>query len=120
MGSEYSNGTRRFSSALLIGLVFMGWGVAILLHQMGLVGVVVFNFWPLILIVFGIANLFEDGRGGRHVWGIVMLGAGLLLISNEMGLLRVRWDMIWPLITIAVGIVMIWQAMGGGLNFKGT
>jgi predicted membrane protein len=120
MGSEYRSGTRRFSSALLIGIVFLGWGVAILLHQMGLVSRVVFDFWPLILVVFGIANLFEDGRGGRHVWGIVMLASGLLLMANELGLLRVRWDMIWPVIIIAVGIVMIYQAMGGGLNFGGS
>ena len=86
MGSEYRSGTRRFSSALLIGIVFLGWGVAILLHQMGLVSRVVFDFWPLILVVFGIANLFEDGRGGRHVWGIVMLASGLLLMANELGI----------------------------------
>jgi predicted membrane protein len=121
MACEPGTGTRRFSSALLIGIVFLGWGVAILLHQMGIVSRVVFDFWPLILIVFGLANLFEDGRGGRHVWGVVMLSCGLLLMANELGLLRVRWDMIWPVIIIAVGVVMIWQAMGGNnvFNFRG-
>jgi predicted membrane protein len=120
MACEPKDRTRRFSSALLIGIVFLGWGVAILLHQLGLVSRVVFDFWPLILVVFGLANLFEDGRGGRHVWGIVMLTCGLLLMGNELGLFRVRWDMLWPVIIIAVGIVMIYQAMGGGLNFGGT
>jgi predicted membrane protein len=120
MGSEPKDRTRRFSSALLIGIVFLGWGVAILFHQLGLVSRVVFDFWPLILVVFGLANLFEDGRGGRHVWGVVMLSCGLLLMGNELGLFRVRWDMLWPVIIIAVGVVMIYQAMGGGLNFGGS
>jgi predicted membrane protein len=110
MGSN----TRRFSSGLLIGVVIIGWGVAILLNQLGVASARVFTFWPLILVVFGLANLFEDGRGGRHVWGIVMVTCGLLLMGNELGLLRVRWDMIWPVIIIAVGLVMIWQSLGGG------
>jgi predicted membrane protein len=118
--NEPRPGTRRFSAGLLIGLSIIGWGVAILLHQMGIVGDRIFGLWPIILVVFGLANLFEDGRGGRHVWGIVMLTCGLLLMGNELNLFRVRWDMIWPVIIIAVGVVMIWQAMGGNLNFRGT
>jgi predicted membrane protein len=110
MGSE----TRRFSAALLIGLSIVGWGVAILLNQLGFASARIFSFWPIILVVFGLANLFEDGKSGRHVWGIVMVTVGLLLMGNELGLLRVRWDMIWPIIIIAVGLVMIWQAVGGG------
>ena len=114
MDCEPRTGTRRFSAALLIGLSIIGWGVAILLHQLGFVGERIFSLWPIILVVFGLANLFEDGRGGRHIWGIVMLVCGLLLMGNELNLFKVRWDMIWPVIIIAVGFVMIWQAMGGG------
>jgi predicted membrane protein len=114
MGSE----TRRFSSGLLIGLAILFWGVAILLDQLGIFHAQLSNFWPLILVVFGVANLFEDGKGGRHVWGVVMLVAGLLLMANESGLLRVRWEMIWPVIIIAVGAVMIWQAVGGGTDLR--
>jgi predicted membrane protein len=114
MGSE----TRRFSAGLLIGLAILGWGVALLLNMLGLVGDHIFGFWPLILVVFGLANLFEDGKGGRHVWGVVMLIAGLLLMANEMNLLRVRWEMIWPVMIIGVGIVMVWQAVGGGADFR--
>jgi predicted membrane protein len=120
MGSE----TRRFSSGLLIGLSILFWGVAILLDQLGIFSIHFSNLWPLIAVVFGLANLFEDGKGGRHVWGVVLLVGGLLMLANENGLLRVRWDMIWPVIIIAVGAVMVWQAVGGGgdlrnlINFK--
>ncbi|MGC1385190.1 MAG: DUF5668 domain-containing protein [Candidatus Acidiferrales bacterium] len=110
--------TRRFSSGLLIGVSIIAWGVAILLNQLDLVSGRIFGFWPIILVVFGLANLFEDGRGGRHVWGIVMVTCGLLLMGNELGLFRVRWDMIWPVMIIAVGIVMIWQSMGGSADLR--
>ncbi len=114
MGSN----SRRFSSGLLIGVAIIAWGVVILLNQLDLVSGRVFGFWPIILVVFGLANLFEDGRGGRHVWGIVMVSCGLLLMGNELGLFRVRWDMIWPVIIIAVGFVMIWQSVGGNADLR--
>src|ERR1700761_8032936 len=110
--------TRRFSSALLIGIAIVFWGVAILVDQLGIFHFHMSNWWPLILVVFGTANLFEDNRGGRHIWGVGLLLAGLLLFANENGLVRVRWEMIWPLIIIAVGVGMVWQAVGGGTDFR--
>lgn len=114
------NRTRRFSSGLIIGLSVVAFGIVLLLNEQGILPDRVYSFWPILLVAFGVANLFETGKAGHHLWGYAMVGVGLLLIGEETGLLRIRWDMIWPVIIIAVGVFMISQSVGRRTNPDGS
>ncbi len=112
--------SRRFSSGLIIGLSVVAFGIVLLLNEQGILPDRVYSFWPILLVAFGVANLFETGKPGHHLWGYGMVGIGLLLIGEESGLLKIRWEMIWPVVIIAVGVFMISQSVGRRTNPDGS
>jgi hypothetical protein len=96
---------------IVIGLIISALGVAILLDRMGIVaifGMHVVNFWPLLIICFGLLHLLKERPDGRREGGWwVFLGVWLLL--NDMGVLRYRTS--WPLFLVAIGVSIVWNAM---------
>jgi predicted membrane protein len=66
-----------------------------------------FRFWPLILVVAGIAAL--SNLQGR-VKGAVLIVLGILLQLDALGVVQFRWSSLWPLAMIAAGLAVIWSS----------
>ena len=62
----------------------------------------VWNFWPLILIAFGVSKLTR-GRGRRGGFFLIVLGAFFLF--DEFDLLYAEDT--WPVLIMALGAIMI-------------
>jgi hypothetical protein len=109
---------------LLPGLVLIFLGTLVLLGHMGIISFDrVWRFWPLILIVAGVAR-FVECRNRLFAVLLMLFGGGLLL--SNLGYVRLKWDDLWPLLLIGLGLSLIWSRLempklppassGGGRN----
>jgi len=72
----------------------------------------VWDFWPVILVVFGVARICESrAQSSLHkIWGGVLVGAGLLLLLDNLNLFTLEANFVWPLVMIGFGFVMLMKA----------
>jgi len=112
---EVNNNLGHFSRGLIFGVIILLVGVALLFDQLGIISAEhVFRFWPMILVVFGLFNVFGCSNRSRHVWGGVLILMGVLLQLDELGISRVGIQTIWPIFIIGIGVVLVMQAFRGG------
>ena len=96
--------SHRFASALV--LIAIG-GIFLLSNFNLLHGREVWDYWPVILMIYGAFRLADSpGPQGRASGGI-MLALGAMFLANNLGLFPFNvWDM-WPLLLIGWGIYML-------------
>jgi predicted membrane protein len=97
------------------GIILAGIGVILLLQNLGFP---FFDdlerFWPVILIVVGMAQAARSiGIGGR-VWGGVVIAVGVLFLLRNFGVIHGDWRLMWPAILILVGLGMLARAIDQG------
>jgi len=87
-------------------------GLLLLLNNMHIIHVrELWDFWPLILVVFGLARIVESCSPASYIWGGLVASAGAVLFVDNLGLMRVNFEFIWPLALIGFGVVMLSKAM---------
>jgi predicted membrane protein len=94
---------------LIGGTILAGIGVLLLLQNLG---IPFFDdlerFWPVILIVIGVAHAARSFGLGGKVWGGVVTLAGILfLLSNFNVIQKSLWQFLWPAVLIMVGLGML-------------
>lgn len=92
-----------------IGVLFLVFGLGILLHQLDVwdFGDIVRTWWPLILIVFGIFQL-NNRTHSSPVFGLmIILIGGLFLLNEWIDVNLIAY--IWPLIFIFIGLTIIFS-----------
>ncbi len=106
--SDTQNVKRKRRFGLFFPLLLIAIGVIFLLYNMGVISgdawSVVWQFWPILLIVIGLDNIFK--REGL-VGATFMIGIGVIFLLANLGYLNVSvWQMIftlWPILLIAIG-----------------
>lgn len=99
----------RAHGGLVGGVILAGIGVLLLLQNLG---IPYFDdlerYWPVILIVVGIAHAARSiGMGGR-IWGAAVFLAGLLFLLNNFNIIRGDvWRFVWPGVLILIGLGML-------------
>jgi predicted membrane protein len=89
----------------ILGVCIVLMGIALILDQLGMVPAYhLMRFWPVVLILLGLASL-QRCRGSRGaVSGLVLVIIGTWLLLNTLGLVFLRpWEFIWPLILVVIG-----------------
>ncbi|MGH9373109.1 MAG: LiaF transmembrane domain-containing protein [Vicinamibacterales bacterium] len=74
------------------------------------------QFWPFILIAFGVARLAESpdtGAGRPRRSGGWLLYVGLWALATELNVAGLDYDTSWPLLVIGVGGTIVWRALHG-------
>jgi hypothetical protein len=67
------------------------------------------EYWPVILIAWGVAGATSSRRGGR-VWGGMIAIAGVILLLGNLHIINESiWRFIWPLFLIGVGLRMLYR-----------
>ena len=103
------NDRRPGYGGMVIGLVIIILGVVLFLDQTGVLGWrPTWSFWPLLLVVMGLARFAQPRADGSRDGGWLMF-IGLWLLLNEMRVLRYRDS--WPLFLVAIGVHTIWKAI---------
>jgi predicted membrane protein len=97
------------NSGIIGGTVIVLVGLAFLLDNLGIIAVThLFRFWPMILVVAGLAALStQQGR----VKGVVMIAIGALFELDALGIAHFRWSSLWPIAIIAAGVMVMWTTL---------
>lgn len=111
------NGGNMKSYKLFTGIVLVGFGIYFLLNELNVSPFQSFYSWPTLLIIVGLAFLFQGFLGKDHgsiLPGVILTGFGLHFhLVNKLS--------IWPddtgtfLLIIALGFILFNQKAGTGL-----
>ncbi|MDR0500021.1 MAG: PspC domain-containing protein [Coriobacteriales bacterium] len=102
-------GTTACGGALLVGV-----GIIILLSN--LVNISFWRFWPLVLIIFGVVQLFTPSKTGwsleRAGGSIVLISFGVLFLALMFGIVTIRsifmaFSILWPVFLVVAGLAII-------------
>lgn len=100
---------RRGGGGFFWGLLLILVGVIFLLDHMQIISAShLWRFWPLLLIVAGIANVT---KADHRFWGILLMAAGTLLQLNQLGIAHFGWADFWPIVLIAAGLMVLWNSL---------
>lgn len=104
----------RHVPAVIAGVVITALGVILLLDRFEVLEArEVLRYWPVILIIIGLCNLFMRECTGNRVAGVILTVVGTILLLDRLELWHVRFRDLWPLILIVIGLLMLWRAIEG-------
>ncbi len=63
-----------------------------------------FNHWPWLLVVLGVASLFVAFRQRAFAVGLV---GGIICLVGVVFILNISWNVVWPLAIVAVGFWLL-------------
>ena len=93
-------------SGWLPGALLIAVGTVVLLDHMDVIHADRFwKYWPVLLIIVGIAKLVSEGK---RVGGLLLILMGGFLLAEHLGYTSLTWATVWPALLIAAGIAMIW------------
>ena len=111
----------RGEGRLVVGVAVVALGVLFLLENLGFVYVRnLWEFWPVILIVLGLARLSTAYTPSGRVSGVVLVCVGGVFLANNLGYIPFDiWHLFWPLILILWGVGMLFRSMDRGSGGSG-
>lgn len=111
-GLDTLDGGGRISPRLVLGFAVMAVGLLLTLDNLGVLEARHFwRYWPVILIVGGIAKAFEAMREGRRPVGAHLVLIGSFLLLANLGFINFR--AFWPILILLLGASMVWKAVTG-------
>jgi cell wall-active antibiotic response 4TMS protein YvqF len=100
------------AGGMVIGGLIVIIGLMILLDNMGIVRFHdVWRYWPVLLIVVGVAKILESVTPPGYIWGGVITLAGALLLLDNLDIVVFDFNLIWPLLLIAFGLSMLLRSI---------
>ena len=105
---------RSAAQGVVAGGIIVVVGMLLLLNNMHIIRMRdAWDFWPLILVVFGFARIFESRSPSslNKIWGGIMAGAGVLLLLDNLNMFSLNVNFVWPLVLIGFGVVMLLKAL---------
>lgn len=116
--SKKEKGVSSASFAIMLGLVLVGLGALIIFDR--LFGISAWRFWPMIVVVLGVVEIFTPGQEGwslaRVGGGISTIAIGLSLQAWMLGLISLStfatiFFMFWPILLVVGGLAIIGSAL---------
>jgi len=96
----------------VFGLIIVVVGVLFLLDNLGIIYYRDYlPYWPVILVVFGIARVADSCGPSGIIWGAMLAGIGGLLLVNNLGIFSMDWHMFWPVLVIGWGLLILFRNM---------
>lgn len=98
----------RPAGRVAVGLALIAAGVLFLLDNANLVYDAWHDYWPVLLIVIGLAHWVSPERRYGGTW-LIFIGAVMLMHSLDV----FRLSDSWPLFIVAGGLSAIWTGLRG-------
>ena len=97
---------------VIIGTAILLAGVLFLLENFGLLHVHnIWDYWPVLMIAWGIAGMTGAGHASGRAWGGVIALVGVLLLLSNLHIISENlWRIVWPLLLIAAGLRMLFRS----------
>ena len=107
MGLEAKERHKR-ATAAVFGVILIGLGVIFLLENLGVVDAGrPDQWWPLIVIGFGVSSLIAPKDAGDASAGVVALAVGAFFLLRNFDVIDWRLQDIWPAFLVLAGISLI-------------
>ena len=105
----------RLSPQLILGVGIVALGVVFLLDNLGIIYVRdVWDFWPALLIIFGLSKLAQPKGASGRIVGLIFTVIGAAFLLDNLRLIHFNlWDY-WPVILVFIGVSMVWRAWAAG------
>lgn len=113
---QWQSQSLRGRRSIVPGLVLLIIGSAFLLANLGFFDIrVIRDYWPVLLIAFGLGHLAFPRHGMRSiVWSLALIVMGGLLQAQMLGYIRGNvWEIIWPVWLIFLGLSFLFRGRGG-------
>lgn len=93
-------------SQLTAGVCIVAVGALLLLDTLHITDGALGTWWPLVLVVAGIATLVNDIR--NYLWGLALVAGGVLFQLRALDIISINpWQFFWPVIIILIGLSVI-------------
>ncbi len=117
-GTEKKTPGGTVSAAIIIGTILVAIGILALVGKV--IGIAIWRFWPLVLILAGLVQMFTPGKEG---WSLKRAGDGIVTIS--LGVVLQAWMLgfvafsafvqgflhFWPVLLVVIGLAVIGTAL---------
>lgn len=111
MVSEAVQRHRRVTAAIF-GVILIGLGTIFTLDNLGYVDAFrVWDYWPVVLIGFGLASLIAPKDAGDAAGGAVMAAVGSFFLLRKLDVIDWRFRDVWPMFLVFAGVALIAQAL---------
>jgi predicted membrane protein len=95
---------------VLAGSVLILLGVLFILDNFGVINAGdVSDYWPLFLIVLGVARLTRPRRPGERLWGGIFIVIGAVFLLRNLNIVWISFHQVWPVALVVIGIYLVWQ-----------
>jgi hypothetical protein len=106
-------GRPRFAPGLVAGIVLTALGTLFVLDSFGVLDAgTLFDYWPLFLILPGLAHLLWPRKHADRFWGAILTGIGTLLLLRNLGVFWISFRHVWPVVLVLLGLYLVWRARG--------
>jgi predicted membrane protein len=107
-GHRYRSG----SHGIFFGAIVVAIGVLLLLDNLGIFRFHdVWQYWPVLLVAWGISRLVDSNSPSGYVWGGVVTLVGAFLLLDTLDIISFNFAVIWPLLLIAFGVSVLVKAL---------
>ncbi len=111
MGLEAKERNKR-ATAAVFGVILIGLGVIFLLQNLGMVDAGrPRDWWPVILIGFGVASLVAPKDPGDSATGAAVAALGAFFLLRNFDVIDWRFQDIWPAFLVVAGISLIARSL---------
>ena len=106
-------GRSRFAPGLVAGIVLTALGSLFVLDSFGVLDAGnLLDYWPLFLILPGIAHMLWPRKHADRFWGAILAGIGTLLLLRNLNVFWISFRHVWPVVLVALGVYLVWRAKG--------
>jgi predicted membrane protein len=110
----------RMSFQLMLGLFTVALGLLWTLENLGILPRGFLNFWPILIVLYGISRVIQCQTMGQKVWGVFWIVVGSVWVLDSAHIFDFNiWDL-WPLILVTLGVSLIWGPSRRRIGFPGT
>jgi hypothetical protein len=111
MDSSDPRQSSRFTGRLMVGVILLGLGAIFLLDSFDILDAGrFFDYWPVLLIALGTANLLDRNHGKRG-WGLILVAVGGVFLLRTLHILYIPWRAFWPFVLVLVGGNLVWRSL---------
>ena len=103
---------QRRVTAAIFGLILIGLGATFTLDNLGFVDAGrIWDYWPVVMIGFGLASLIAPKDAGDPASGAVLTALGTFFLLRKFDVIDWRFRDVWPMFLILAGVAMIARAL---------
>jgi predicted membrane protein len=110
----------KMSFQLMLGLFTVALGLLWTSENLGILPRGFLNFWPILIVLYGISKVIQCQTMGQKVWGVFWIVVGSFWVLDSAHIFDFDIWSLWPLILVTLGVSLIWGPSRRRIGFPGA